>query len=243
MTKLSEESLKKLTKPELIAFSMNLQEKNESIQHEVKDEVRELKECMKKLEGELALSKNISELLQYRLVNTERQCQTDAQYFRREYVKVAGIPPSVPASDFEKTFSKILEKGGMEVPAKDIDACHRVGKKGGVIVKFLRSVIVKFLRRKDCQQVLSVKKDIRKVIATDLVLPNTTIKLYLNESLCSYYRILWSKSKALFTMGKTYIYFISNDSVKIRLQGTYKRDLQFQLHIQLILESIFLVQT
>ena len=79
MTKLSEESLKKLTKPELIAFSMNLQEKNESIQHEVKDEVRELKECMKKLEGELALSKNISELLQYRLVNTERQCQTDAQ--------------------------------------------------------------------------------------------------------------------------------------------------------------------
>ena len=74
MTKLTEESLKKLTKPELIAFSMNLQEKNESIQHEVKDEVRELKECMKKLEGELALSKNISELLQYRLVNTKRQC-------------------------------------------------------------------------------------------------------------------------------------------------------------------------
>ena len=39
-----------------IAFSMNFQEKNESIQHEVKDEVRELKECEKKLDGELALS-------------------------------------------------------------------------------------------------------------------------------------------------------------------------------------------
>ena len=52
MTKLSEESLNKLTKPELIALSMNLQEKNESIQHDVKDKVRELKECVKKIEGE-----------------------------------------------------------------------------------------------------------------------------------------------------------------------------------------------
>ena len=43
MAKLSKESLNKLTKPQLIAFSMNLQEKNESIQHDVKGEVRELK--------------------------------------------------------------------------------------------------------------------------------------------------------------------------------------------------------
>ena len=60
MPKLSEESLNKLTKPELIAFSMNLQEKNESIQHDKKDEVRDLKVCVKKLEEQLALSKNIS---------------------------------------------------------------------------------------------------------------------------------------------------------------------------------------
>ena len=58
MAKLPEESLNKLAKLELIAFSMNLQEKNESIQHDVKDELRELKECVKKLEGELALSKS-----------------------------------------------------------------------------------------------------------------------------------------------------------------------------------------
>ena len=41
MAKLSEESLNKLTKPEQIAFLMNLQEKKESAQHDVKDEVRE----------------------------------------------------------------------------------------------------------------------------------------------------------------------------------------------------------
>ena len=71
---------------------------------------------------------------------------------------------------------------------------------------------------KDCQQVLSVKEDIQKITATDLELPNTTTKLYLSESLCPYYRVLWSKSKALFTMGKVHSYFISSGSVEIRLQ-------------------------
>ena len=68
MAKLSDESLNKLKKPELIAFSMYLQEKNKSIQRDMKDEVRELKEYVKKLEGELALSKSISELLSDRRV-------------------------------------------------------------------------------------------------------------------------------------------------------------------------------
>ena len=72
----------------------------------MKDEVRELKECVKKLEGELSLSKNISELLSDRLVNMERQCWANAQYSRRECVEVAGISQSVPASDLEKTFGE-----------------------------------------------------------------------------------------------------------------------------------------
>ena len=63
IAKLLKVSLNKLTKPKLIAFSINLQEKNESIQHDEKDELGELKECVIKLERELTLSKNISKLL------------------------------------------------------------------------------------------------------------------------------------------------------------------------------------
>ena len=97
-----------------------------------------------------------------------------------------------------------------EVPGKDVDVCHWVGKQ--------RYVIVKFLRRKHCQQVLSMKQDIHKITATDSDLPNNTLKLYWNKSYCPYYRILWSKSKALFTMGNIHSNFISNESVKICLQ-------------------------
>ena len=63
-----------------------------------------------------------------------------------------------------------------------------------------------------------MKKDIQKITATDLDLPNTTIKLYLRESFCPYYRILRLNSKALLTVSKIHSYFISNGSVKIRLQ-------------------------
>ena len=72
----------------------------------------------------------------------ERQCWVNAQYSRRECVAVAGMPQSIPASYSGKTFSKILGKVGMELPVKDIDAYHRVGKQ--------RRAIVKFLRRKEC---------------------------------------------------------------------------------------------
>ena len=56
MGKLSEESLNKLAKLELIAFSVNLQERNKSIQHDMKNEVRQF-----------------SELLSDRLISMERQ--------------------------------------------------------------------------------------------------------------------------------------------------------------------------
>ena len=52
----------------------------------------------------------------------------------------------------------------------------------------------------------------QKIIAADLDLPGS-IKLYLNERLCPYYCVLWSKSKTLYNIGKIKIYFTS-----IRLQ-------------------------
>ena len=118
-------------------------------------------------------------------------------------MEVVGIPQSVSANYLEKAFSKTLEKVVIEVPSKDIDTCRRV---------------VRFLKRKDCQQILSEKKDVQMITVIDLDLPNTNNKLHLNESHCLYYCILWSKSKALFTMGKISSYFFSNGPVKINLQ-------------------------
>ena len=50
-------------------------------------------------------------------------------------------------------------------------------------------VIVKFLQRKDCDQVLPVKKDLLKVKLEDIGLRGSN-SIFINLSLCPYYRML-----------------------------------------------------
>ena len=96
---------------------------------------------------------------------------------------------------------------------KDIEDCHRVGKWG--------TTIVKFCKRKVSKQVLNVRKDLTKLLMEDLQLTGQG-KLYINQSLCPYYRGLLSKSKSLHRMGKIFSYYVSNGTVKIKIQETSK---------------------
>ena len=73
----------------------------------------------------------------------------------------------------------IFQKVGCTIDPTFIDECHRLGKNND-------SVIVKFTRRKNCKQILKVKKDLRHLNMEDLDLPRGT-KIYINRSLCPYY--------------------------------------------------------
>ena len=89
-------------------------------------------------------------------------------------------------------------------------ACDRVGRT-------FQIVIGKFSRRKECQHVWSVKKDLKKLTMEDLKLPENS-KLFINRSLCPYYKMLWSKSKKLHSLSKYIVFFISGDTIKIRVK-------------------------
>ena len=99
---------------------------------------------------------------------------------------------------------------GCNVISDNIEVCHRISRKSD-------QVIIKFSRRKDCQQALSVKKDLKNSNMVDVGLPEST-RLYVNQSLCSYYRLLWSKSKKLLSLGKINNFYISNGIIKIKIQ-------------------------
>ena len=94
---------------------------------------------------------------------------------------------------------------------KDFEDCHRVGKRGSTIVKFCKGKVSK--------QVLNVRKDLTKLSMEDLHLTGQG-KLYINQSLCPYYRVLWSKNKSLHRMGKIFSYYVSNSTVKIKIEET-----------------------
>ena len=78
-----------------------------------------------------------------------------------------------------------------------------------------------FGKRKVSKQVLNVRKDLTKLPMEDLQLTGQG-KLYINQSLCPYYRVLWSKSISIHSMGKIFSYYVSNVTVKIKIEETSK---------------------
>ena len=78
------------------------------------------------------------------------------------------------------------------------------------------TVIIRFSRRKDCQQVLPVKKDLRKTKMEDVDQPGQN-KLFINKLLCPYYKVLWYKSKKIHSLVKINSFFILGDTIKINV--------------------------
>ena len=72
-------------------------------------------------------------------------------------------------------------------------------------------------RRKDCQQVLAVKKDLRKIKMEDVGLPGKN-KLFINKNLYAYYKVSRSKTKKLHSLGKINSFFISGGTIKIKVK-------------------------
>ena len=103
----------------------------------------------------------------------------------------------------------VLEKVGCKINPDNIEDCHRLSKKSD-------NVIIKFSRRKDCQHVLRVKKDLRNLNLEDLGFHGEN-KIYINRSLCQYYQMLWSKSKKLHSMGRIHSFYIAGESIKIKV--------------------------
>ena len=91
-------------------------------------------------------------------------------------MQVVGIPCQVDDKHLEAKVLSIFLKVGCTSAPEFIDDCHRLGKKND-------RVIVKFTGRKDCKQVLQVKKDLKDLTADDLDLPKGT-KIFVNQSLC-----------------------------------------------------------
>ena len=73
-------SLDKLRKQDLIPIVLPLQSKLEDKDNTVLDEVRKLNDSISKLYAELAVAKNINNLLVTRLSTLDRQCSANAQY-------------------------------------------------------------------------------------------------------------------------------------------------------------------
>ena len=209
MATYTNESLEKVNKRDMINLVLCLQSKLDEANNRVFEEVRKLSDAFLKLQFELAVLLQVNSLLANRLTNVVRQCWEIAQYSRREFLDVVGIPSEVGADVLEEKVLNIFDKFGCDIPPEEIEACHRISKTISI-------VILKFTKKKDFQQVWSVTRDLQKIKMEDVNLPGQN-KLFINRNLCPYYKVLWSKNKKLHSLGKIFSVYISGDTIKIKV--------------------------
>ena len=78
-------------------------------------------------------------------------------------------------------------------------------------------MIVKFVNRKDCTNILKVKKELKHLDQSKLSFSEGT-KISINKSLCPYYRGIWNKCKKLRANQKLHQFCTINGTVRIILK-------------------------
>ena len=198
----TEDTLKALNKTQLIDLFLKMQDQTNSTIVSLMAEMKDLSSSFKRLESDVQIVKTVNNNLLKQLENTERQCWANAQYSRRECVEVIGIPKTVESKDLEHTMCKVLNSIGFDIEEDRIEACRWLTKSDHAIVKFSQG--------KD----LCIKKGLKGLNPTNLGFPQGT-KIYLNDSLCPYYRGLWNECKKLWN-NKIYSYLTVNGTVRIK---------------------------
>ena len=169
----TQESLKSYNKQQLIKVFLEVQQQSKETINKLTDEIKLLKENYKKLESDISVSRTVSSLLTDQMNNVERQCWVNAQYSRRECLEVVGIPSSVKIKNLEGKVCSVFNRIGVAVNPDDIEACYRFYND--------QKAIVKFSKRKLCQQVLREKKELKNVDPSEFGFPEGTA-IFLNES-------------------------------------------------------------
>ena len=158
-----------------------------------------------------------------RLLVTERKCWVNEQYSTRECLEISGIPESVSDNSLEETIQGVLRGIVAEVDTENIESSHRLKEKGSK-----RRVILKLSRRKDAEKIKLNKKKLKNIDHRKIELSSGT-KVFINESLCGYYKLLWSKCKKLFLEKKIASFWVINGTVKINLLNDQVRSITHEV--------------
>ena len=212
---LPKEECEKLNKHQLIQIYMDLQEQVQS-SIEINERLDTLNAKIDQIRSELIVSKKVNDLLCTKVKDLEVRLAQSEQYSRRECLELAGIPKSVKQEDLEPKVLNIFKEIDVVIDPKDVEACHRVGK--------FNRVIIKLSKRKDVSKVLSNKRKLKDIDPQKFGIDEDK-KIYINESLCSAYRKLWSMCKQLHAAKKIQSFFTSNGCVKIKLLDDQKNSI------------------
>ena len=182
----------------------------------VKDFSKILSDHVAALKAENAALRSHVTKLENQIKKNEIEYQTDLnrleQYGRRSNVEIAGIPDEVSINELENKVVAIFKEMDVKVDPRDIEACHRLPN--GRHSKGPARTIVRFVNRKNCNEIFSKKRNLKNIDKKKL---NLRSNIYVNYSLCRDYRRIWYNARKLHSDGKITKFWVSNGTVKIAL--------------------------
>ena len=222
MAALSESQLSKFTNKELVSHCLKIQNLNTTLKNtldELQSKVEILSNAVNVLKENAEKSNTNTETngnpeLVERILNLEKDNYSTQQYSRRDSVEIFGFPENIADADLEQKAIELFEEVGVITSPDQIQACHRLYDK--------KRTIVKFCNRKTADQILAARGQLKGFDSTKINLPGK-IKLYINYSLCPYYRMIHGKLKSLYNDKHIFSFWVSNGSVRYRVNefGNY----------------------
>ena len=203
---LSEDTLKSLKKDDIIKLFINFQKE---VLSKIDNLSNEVKMMFGKIESDVQIVKNANKLLRQQVTELQRNTWSNSQYSRRDCLEIVGFSDEVGYNSLEEKVCELFGKIGNPITNDKIQAVHRLHNK--------KSTIVKLCNRKDCLSILKSRNKLKDISMEELGFTPGT-KIFINESLCSYYKVLWSKSKQLFLKKKIAAFYTTNGTVKIRIR-------------------------
>ena len=149
----------------------------------------------------------------------KRKCWANEQYSRRQCLEISSILEPVGA--LEDKIQGVLRGIVVEVDLENIESYlqeerkkERKGNKG--------KVIRKLSKREDADKIILNKKKLKNIDHIKIGLSSGT-KVFINKSLCGYYKLFWLVCKKLFLEKKIASFLVTNVTVKIKLLSDQPR--------------------
>ena len=170
-----ENSLSRLNKDDLIRLALDFQQKYDITLDKISKELAELCKSYNRLESDLAITKAVNESFRKQILTLERQCWSNAQYYRWKTLQIFGTPENIDDSQLEGKVLTVLSKLDVIIDSANVEACHRLKSncKG-------KKTILKLSRRKDLGVVRRARSKLKTI---DLRSIGITTPVYLNDSL------------------------------------------------------------
>ena len=151
---LSEATLRKLSKDEVINLLLDYQNKFDTILTrmntdlpDLRQDLSDLKKNYIKMESERSVPCQVNNKLKDQIVSLEHQCWSNSQYSRRECLEISSIPDKTSQKDLEVTALNIFRKLEVEIVSSNIEDCHWLPSKEP------KRLIFKFSKRKDANKI------------------------------------------------------------------------------------------